>query len=96
MISRTELAASSRDGHLALRRVERSAHQGRAGGISLDPIKTTFSLQLDLPEAAALLSSLTVLGPTTSQSAASAMGKVRSPERGVRVLAGPDHSTYHK
>jgi biotin operon repressor len=113
MNSRTELAASSRDSHLALRRVERqqalierlhaahgqrvhsselatdlrvsertiardverlrlsgvpiSTHPGRAGGISLNPIKTTFSLQLDLPEAAALLSSLTVLGPTTSE-----------------------------
>jgi hypothetical protein len=63
MISRTELTASSQDGHLALRRVERSAHQGRAGGISLDPIKTTFSLQLDLPEAGRSCQALLCLDP---------------------------------
>jgi predicted DNA-binding transcriptional regulator YafY len=61
---------------LRLSGVPISTHPGRAGGISLNPIKTTFSLQLDLPEVAALLSSLTVLGPTTSGSAASAMRKI--------------------
>jgi predicted DNA-binding transcriptional regulator YafY len=116
------LAAASRDGHLALRRVERqqalierlhaahggrialadlgrelrvsvrtvardverlrasgvplTAHQGRGGGVSLFPTRTTVTLALDLPEAAALMSSLAVLGPTVSPSAASAMRKL--------------------
>jgi predicted DNA-binding transcriptional regulator YafY len=118
----TRLAAASRDGHLALRRVERqqalierlhaahgarvalaelarelrvsvrtvardverlrdsgvplTTHQGRGGGISLSPARATVTLALDLPEAAALISSLAVLGPTVSPSAASAMRKL--------------------
>ncbi len=118
----TSLAAASRDGHLALRRVERQqalierlhaargeriqlgelardlgvsvrtiardverlrlsgvplhAHQGCAGGVSLLPTRPVIALELDLPEAAALLSSLAVLGPTVSDSAASAMSKL--------------------
>lgn len=118
----TSLAAASRDGHLALRRVERQqalierlhasrgeriqlgelardlgvsvrtiardverlrlsgvplhAHQGRAGGVRLLPVSPAIALELDLPEAAALMSSLAVLGPTVSDSAASAMRKL--------------------
>ena len=116
------LAAASRDGHLALRRVERQqalierlhaahggrialadlardlgvsertaardverlrlsgvpllTHPGRGGGVSLPPTRTTVAVELDLPEAAALMSSLAVLGPTVSPSAASAMAKL--------------------
>ena len=123
MDSRTQLAAASRDGHLALRRVERqqalierlhanrgerlrleelaSEHRvsvrtiardverlrdggipldvrrGRGGGVSLGPIGTPTSVELDVPELAALMSSLAVLGPTVSASAASAMRKLR-------------------
>lgn len=116
------LAAASRDGHLALRRVERQqalierlhaargeplrleelarelgvsvrtvardverlrasgvpldARQGRGGGVRLLPTGTVNPIVLDLPELAALMSSLAVLGPTVSQSAASAMRKL--------------------
>jgi predicted DNA-binding transcriptional regulator YafY len=119
---RTELAALSRPGHLALRRVERqqallerlhagrgqrmqladlayefgvsqrtvardverlrlsgvplTVHRGRAGGVSLVPSKATLTIEFDLPEAAALMSSLAVLGPTVTDSAASAMRKL--------------------
>lgn len=118
----TRLAAASRDGHLALRRVERqqalierlhaarggriqlgelardlgvsvrtvardverlrlsgvplSAHQGRGGGVSLPPANATIAIVFDLPEAAALMSSPTVLGPSVSESAQSAMRKL--------------------
>jgi predicted DNA-binding transcriptional regulator YafY len=116
------LAAASRDGHLALRRVERQqaiierlhaargarvlvreladelgvsmrtvardverlrlsgvpldAHQGRGGGVRLRPATKVRPIVFDLPEVAALMSSLTVLGPTVSDSAASAMRKL--------------------
>jgi len=116
------LAAASRDGHLALRRVERqqalierlyaacgarvqladlardlhvsvrtvardverlrlsgvplTAHQGRGGGVHLAPTRAAVTVRLDLPEAAALLASLAALGPTVSDSAASAMRKL--------------------
>jgi predicted DNA-binding transcriptional regulator YafY len=116
------LAAASRDGHLALRRVERQqalierlhsargvrvrledlarelgvsvrtvardverlrisgvpldVRQGRGGGVSLVPGNGSLSIVFDLPEVAALMSSLSVLGPTVSQSATSAMGKL--------------------
>jgi len=116
------LAASSRDGHLALRRVERQqalierlhaangqrirlselsrdlgvsvrtvardverlrfsgvpleAHQGRGGGVNLLPMRSVITIEFDLPEASALLSSLAVLGPSVSQSATSAMRKL--------------------
>ena len=118
----TRLAAASRDGHLALRRVERqqalierlhaahggrialaepgprprrvgahgrprrgapaaerraaATHPGRGGGVSLPPTSGTVAIEFDLPEAAALMSSLAVLGPTVSPSAASAMRKL--------------------
>jgi len=52
------------------------AHQGRAGGVRLLPVSPAIALELDLPEAAALMSSLAVLGPTVSDSAASAMRKL--------------------
>ncbi|GAA4932300.1 HTH domain-containing protein [Actinomycetospora succinea] len=117
-----DLAAASRDGHLALRRVERqqtvierlhaahgarlriadlardlgvsartlardverlrdsgvpiSAHPGRGGGVSLARVAAPAPVRFDLPEAAALLSSLAVLGPTVTRSAASAMRKL--------------------
>jgi predicted DNA-binding transcriptional regulator YafY len=119
---RNRLAASSRDGHLALRRVERQqalierlhaarggrvrlaelaydlgvslrtvardverlrlsgiplgTHQGRGGGVSLLPSGAVVPIVFDLPEVAALMSSLAVLGPSVSQSAASAMRKL--------------------
>jgi len=119
---RTQLAASTRDGYLALRRVERQqvlierlyaargeriqleplardlgvsartaardverlrlsgvplrAYQGRGGGVSLPPTSAAITIVLDLPEAAALMSSLAVLGPSVSDSAASAMRKL--------------------
>lgn len=122
MIQRIRLAAASRDGHLALRRVERQqalierlyaargvrvslgelardlsvsrrtvardverlqlsgvplrTHQGRGGGVSLGPARSTITVAFDLPEVAALMSSLTVLGPSVSLSAASAMRKL--------------------
>lgn len=116
------LAASSRDGHLALRRVERqqalierlhaaraervrlgelardlgvsvrtvardverlrlsgvplAVHQGRGGGVSLASAGAALHLVFDLPEVAALMSSLAALGPSASESAASAMRKL--------------------
>jgi predicted DNA-binding transcriptional regulator YafY len=122
MDRRVRLAASSRDGHLALRRVERqqalierlhgargarvqlselahrlgvsertiardverlrlsgvplNTHQGRGGGVSLPSTHSAITIVFDLPEAAALMSSLAVLGPTVSDSAASAMRKL--------------------
>lgn len=122
MDRRTRLAAASRDGHLALRRVERqqalierlhAAHgqrvrigdlarefrvsartvardverlrlsgvplvvsQGRAGGVRLAPRGGVAPIEFDLAELAALMSSLTALGPNSSQSATSAMRKL--------------------
>lgn len=130
---RSRLAADSRDGHLALRRVERQQvlierlhaahggrvrlgalarelgvsvrtvardverlrdsgaplqiHRGRDGGVSLPRARATISVELDLPEAAALISSLAVLGPTVSDSAASAMRKLAE---AVRPASGGD------
>ena len=43
-----------------------------------------YDIELDLPEAAALMSSLAVLGPTVSDSAASAMRKLVT---GLRATA---------
>ena len=117
-----QLAAASRDGHLALRRVERQqalierlhaahgervplgrlasdlgvsvrtiardverlrlsgvplrAHQGRGGGVSLARANAPLTVVFDLPEAAALMSSLAALGPSATESAASAMRKL--------------------
>lgn len=115
------LAAASRDGHLALRRVERqqvlierlsaarlpvplsdlagelrvstrtlardverlrdsgvpiTVRRGRRGGVSLPAPARLPAIQFDLPEIAALTSSLAVLGPTATESANSAMRKL--------------------
>jgi predicted DNA-binding transcriptional regulator YafY len=53
-----------------------AAHQGREGGISLPRAHSTVTVELDLAEAAALMSSLAVLGPSVSASATSAMRKL--------------------
>ena len=53
-----------------------STHQGRGGGVSLDAHNAPASITLDVPEIAALMSSLAVLGPTVSQSAGSAIRKL--------------------
>jgi len=117
-----DLAAASRDSHLALRRVERQqvlierlhaargarlllgtlahelrvsartlardverlrisgvpirTHQGRGGGVSIPPGSAPAPIAFDLPEVAALMSSLAVLGPSVSDSATSAMRKL--------------------
>lgn len=122
MQQRVWLAAASRDGHLALRRVERQqelverlharrgervrlaelardlgvsgrtiardverlllsgvpldTRQGRGGGVRLRPTRAVAPIVFDLPEVAALMSSLAVLGPSVSRSAASAMRKL--------------------
>ena len=122
MDRRIRLAASSRESHLALRRVERQqalierlhaargervqlaelagqlgvsvrtvardverlglsgvpleAHRGRGGGVSLPHTVAISPVAFDLPELAALMSSLAVLGPTVSESAGSAMRKL--------------------
>ena len=49
---------------------------GRGGGVALRATTGSVRLELDLPEAAALMSSLAVLGPTVTPSAASAMRKL--------------------
>jgi predicted DNA-binding transcriptional regulator YafY len=122
MDQRIRLAALSRDGLLALRRVERqqalierlhAAHgerisldaladdfgvsvrtvardverlrlsgvpldvrRGRGGGVSLGAAPAEVAIVFDLPEVAALMSSLAVLGPTVTESATSAMRKL--------------------
>jgi predicted DNA-binding transcriptional regulator YafY len=119
---RIRLAAASRAGHLALRRVERhqaiierlhatrgelvrleelardlgvsvrtvardverlrdsgvplDARRGRGGGVSLPPMGNIRPIVFELPELVALMSSLAVLGPTATESAASAMRKL--------------------
>lgn len=116
------LAAASRDGHLALRRVERQqalierlhaaygerlqmqelardlgvsvrtvardverlrlsgvpldARRGQGGGVRLLGTHGPITIVFDLPEVAALMSSLAVLGPTATDSAATAMRKL--------------------
>jgi predicted DNA-binding transcriptional regulator YafY len=115
------VATASRDGHLALRRVERQQRlvellyasgrrhtlaelgrdlgvsartvardverlrlagapidvvPGRTGGVSLPRAGSPAPIAFDLPEVAALVSSLTVLGPTATASAGSAMRKL--------------------
>jgi predicted DNA-binding transcriptional regulator YafY len=50
--------------------------RGRTGGIRLDPTNAPVAIVLDLPEVAALMSSLAALGPSVSQSATSAMRKL--------------------
>ena len=119
---RHRLAQQSRDGHLALRRVERQqalierlhaargrrlrleelaaefrvstrtmardverlrlsgvplkVQQGRGGGVSLPIWGAAPPVSFDVPEIAAIIASLTALGPSTSQSAESAMRKL--------------------
>jgi predicted DNA-binding transcriptional regulator YafY len=51
-------------------------HRGSNGGVSLRSGEGTRVVSLDLPELAALLSSLAVLGPSVSESASSAMRKL--------------------
>lgn len=116
------LSTASRDGHLALRRVERQqvlierlhaahgeripldllarelrvsgrtvardverlrlsgvpieTHRGSQGGVRLASGDGVRRVELDVPELAALVSSLAVLGPTVSESASSAMRKL--------------------
>jgi predicted DNA-binding transcriptional regulator YafY len=50
--------------------------QGRAGGVALERTGTVAPISFDLPEVAALMSSLAVLGPTASDSAGSAMRRL--------------------
>ena len=121
MTDPARLVAASRDGHLALRRVERQQHlvellhasgrrhtlaelarelgvsartvardvermrlsgapiqvvPGRTGGVSLERVGAVTPIAFDVPEVAALMSSLAVLGPSVSPSAASAMRKL--------------------
>jgi len=129
------LAASSRDGHLALRRVERQqalierlyaargarvrleelarelgvsartvardverlrisgvpldVRQGRGGGVRLVPTRAVVPIVFDLPEVAALMSSLAVLGPSVSQSATSAMRKLAEALNSASSLPAP-------
>jgi predicted DNA-binding transcriptional regulator YafY len=61
---------------LRLSGVPLSGHQGHGGGVSMRPTRTALTLELDLPEAAALMASLAALGPSVSDSAASAMRKL--------------------
>lgn len=52
------------------------ASRGRGGGVRLPRTKSSLTVTLDISESAALVSSLTALGPTASESAASAMRKL--------------------
>jgi len=61
---------------LQLSGVPLETHPGRGGGVSLSPTGEVLPVMFDLPEVAALMSSLAVLGPSVSQSAASAMRKL--------------------
>lgn len=51
-------------------------HRGRGGGLSVPRTSAVAPITFDLPEAAALMSSLAVLGPSVSPSATSAMRKL--------------------
>lgn len=53
-----------------------TTHRGRGGGVSLPSAGHLPPIAFDLPEAAALVASLAALGPSVSQSAASAMTKL--------------------
>ena len=50
--------------------------RGRDGGVRLDATDRPAPITFDLPEIAALMTSLTALGPSVSDSATSAMGKL--------------------
>ena len=66
------------------RDVERLRHSGvpitvvpgRGGGVSIECATPPGHVELDLPEITALIASLVALGPSTSESAASAMRKL--------------------
>ena len=66
------------------RDVERLRHSGvpitvvpgRGGGVSIERATPPGHVELDLPEITALIASLVALGPSTSESAASAMRKL--------------------
>lgn len=85
---RIQLAELALDLHTSTRTVARDVerlrlsgvplrtHQGRGGGVSLESVNSVITVLLDLPEAAALMSSLAVLGPSANDSAASAMRKL--------------------
>lgn len=49
---------------------------GRGGGVTIDHRRPAAPVPLDLPEVAALIASLAAVGPTVSESAASAMHKL--------------------
>lgn len=85
---RVPLALLAHDLHVSGRTVARDVerlrlsgvpietHRGGHGGVSLPHVEGTRTVALDLPELAALLSSLAVLGPSVSESASSAMRKL--------------------
>lgn len=53
-----------------------SVTPGRTGGAIINSTVSTEPVDLDLPEIAAMMASLAALGPTASESAASAMHKL--------------------
>jgi len=61
---------------LRLSGVPIETHRGSGGGVSLVYSGGTRVVSLDVPELAALLSSLATLGPSVSDSASSAMRKL--------------------
>lgn len=61
---------------LATSGVPLEVRRGRGGGVRLVATATPPPVSLDLPEIAALVSSLAVLGPTATLSSASAMRKL--------------------
>ncbi len=65
-----------------------ASHRGRGGGVRLLPTSRRIPVEFDLPEAAALMSSLAVLGPTVSESAASAMRKLAAAVRPAATERG--------
>lgn len=68
---------------------------GRGGGVELDAAGSPATVRLEVPELAALISSLAALGPTATDSAASAMrvlvraltGTAAAPIAAIRVIA---------
>jgi len=85
---RLELSGLARDLGVSSRTVARDVERlrysgvplrtrpGRGGGVSLAPVRAGITVALDLPEVAALMSCLAVLGPSVSDSAASATRKL--------------------
>jgi predicted DNA-binding transcriptional regulator YafY len=61
---------------LRLSGVPVSVTAGRGGGAFIDHIAHVEPVKLDVPEIAALMASLAAVGPTVSESAASAMHKL--------------------